>query len=140
LHRLAQRDLARVPTKHCRSIIAETLALVEEPLPPGARLLEGHRRCFRLGHVDFLPVDPPLVKDKPYVMIRHGEYNVVYHYDNSHVNIVAVGHRSGVRTSLTTQTDRLTNTRGEAGGRVAICGLDVNVVDDQSNADRQTRS
>lgn len=77
IQRTAERELRKIVQPDLRRIIHAIHALPHEPRPPGARLLKGPERHWR---------------------IRQGDYRVVYAIDDAQaqVTIIKIGHRREV--------------------------------------------
>jgi len=77
----ALRDLSALPKPDQRRISQRIDRLAEDPRPPGAKMLQGRRRFFR---------------------VRCGDYRIIYtvEADRQRVLVVKVGHRRDVYKRL----------------------------------------
>ncbi len=75
--RSAEKELRKITPPDLRRLIHAIQALAQEPRPPGARMLRGPERYWR---------------------IRQGDYRVIYEIDDAAAQIVItkVGHRREV--------------------------------------------
>lgn len=77
----AEKELAALPKDAQRRVARKIGALRENPRPPGAKLLEGEERFYRL---------------------RVGEYRVIYSIEGKRlvVLVIKIGHRKDVYRRL----------------------------------------
>ena len=68
----SRRYVADLPAKQFRQLVTKIFALLDDPLPPDARLLNGF----------------------PYHRADSGEYRIIYRFDDQHVRIVLIGKRN----------------------------------------------
>ena len=78
--RSAEKELRKIAPRDLQRLIRAVQALAHDPRPPGARMLKGPERYWR---------------------VRQGDYRVVYEIDDAaaQVVIIKVGHRREVYDS-----------------------------------------
>lgn len=77
LKRSAERELRKITQLDLRRVVKAIQALAQEPRPPGARMLRGPERWWR---------------------IRQGDYRIIYEIDDAtaQIAILKIGHRREV--------------------------------------------
>lgn len=77
IKRSAEKELRKISSTDLSRIMAKIGALAHDPRPPGAQLLKGEARYFRL---------------------RQGDYRIIYEVDDAahEITVIKVGHRREV--------------------------------------------